>query len=449
MVSTPIGGIRVDLQLNSAAFIRDIAKSTSAMSTGIQRTNKSLATLQNSVATINRAFLGFLTIRAAKQVANYTEQATKLAATIRGPLGIAARGFIEQAEKLSGSFKIGLAEGFIQTLQAGLANSGAGMRQLAAAGIIAGDLIGFAFTTIVRTFTEWIPAGIIASIQALNSLIASINGFASKFNALNESLNNSALGKLLGFGGTTIGNLPQLPTLVVPSFDFTNLVSGTTIANSYAAALQTTTEKQKQLNFAEQEFSMLVSANNALWESTRTPLEKYAEALDKIATAHASAELAARATAKAQQELASSYLDAASQVTGTLAQAFADNKAVQIANCLVNAAAAMVRALDLPFPLNWAQVAAVGALAATQIATIRSAQPGTGGNIKKGTGGGTAAAGAASTASGPKNARGGGGPTQTVTLQIIGDVFGPEHFRKIIEGINGAQRDGTMLLQVA
>ena len=268
MVSVPIGGVRVDLQLNSAAFIRDIAKSTGAMNAGVQKMTGQLGGLQKTVNTVNQAFLGFLTVRTIKQVVSFTEQCVKLAATIKGPLGNAAEDFADKATLFQNSFKLGLAEGFMSSVQAGLAATGIGFKDLAAAGVIAGDLIGFVFTTVVNFFTQEIPAGIKASIEAINALISSFNSFAARFNEINESLNNSALGRLFGFGGTTTGNIGQIPLLDTSSIEtsITSWVSVSAAATAYGGALQTTAEAQRQMNAAATNFHELAQLSNAAFD---------------------------------------------------------------------------------------------------------------------------------------------------------------------------------------
>jgi hypothetical protein len=140
----------------------------------------------------------------------------------------------------------------------------------------------------------------------------------------------------------------------------------------------------------------------------------------------------------------------AGAVTGALASMFKENKAIAVADAVVNTAAAIVAALKNPPgpPFSFVYAAAAAAAGAAQIATILSTQPGSSKvpSVKSGgkTVGATASAGAASRSS----SSGAAGPTQTITLNITGDVFGPDHFRKIIDGINGAQRDGTLLVNL-
>lgn len=189
-----------------------------------------------------------------------------------------------------------------------------------------------------------------------------------------------------------------------------------------------------------------VSRGSAILDATSTPFEQYKNSLREIGELLAANAITAETSARAQQaavmQLAGSYVDAAAQVTGTLAGAFRENKAFAIANAVMSVAQGIVRAFELPFPLNWAQAAAVAAAGVAQINTIRSAQPGNassssfkGGGKSKG-GGAVESAGAASR---------GGDLKQSVTIQITGDSFGPEHFKKMVDGLNGVISDGAVL----
>jgi hypothetical protein len=145
-------------------------------------------------------------------------------------------------------------------------------------------------------------------------------------------------------------------------------------------------------------------------------------------------------------QVTSGWLDVAGTVAGAFDTLFKDNKAVAIAMAVINTAQAITAALaQYPPPLSFAMAAAQAAAGAAQIATIASAKKGSsrapsvrGGGGRGGKGGAERTVGEAS-----------GGLQQSIVLQIKGDVFGPEHFRKIVEGINGVQRDGTALIRMA
>lgn len=147
--------------------------------------------------------------------------------------------------------------------------------------------------------------------------------------------------------------------------------------------------------------------------------------------------------------LAGSVLDLTGQVTGAFSNLFKDNKALAIANAVIGTAEAIVKTIAQYGATPWglASAAVAAAVGAAQIATIASTQPGgaKAPSVKGKAVSAPAAAGAASTTGGGRNR----GPTQAVTIHIEGDVFGPEHFRKIVAGINGVQRDGTALLRIA
>lgn len=452
MPSVPIGGLRVDLQLNSAAFIRDIAKSNAAIAGSTRQMSSSLTGLGKTVNTVSQAFVGFLGVRAVRQVINYTEGVIRLAATMKGPLGAAAEQFQDKATALNNSFKLGLAEGFMSALQDGLKQSGLGMEQLAAAGVAAGNILGFTFTTIVNFFTQEIPSGIKQSIGAINSLITSINSVIAQFNDLNQALNNSAVGQLFGFSGTQ-GNLSTIPIfdtsgINVAIKDWVNMGA---VAQATGAALETTAAKQREMNAAAEAFHQLAMDANQAFDESRTPMEKYAETVAKLNAllkeGAISAETYGRLNAMAAANAVSPWLEVANTVAGALGTLFKENKAVAIAQAVINTAQAITKSMaEYGFtPIGIAAMAAAALAGAAQIATILSTEPGSKSAAFKSpkTNAATASAGAA----------GGGGRTRTqtqvVTLNIEGDIFGPEHFRKIVAGINGVQRDGTALLRIA
>jgi hypothetical protein len=185
-----------------------------------------------------------------------------------------------------------------------------------------------------------------------------------------------------------------------------------------------------------------------------SPLQQYQTELSKVSMLEQQGAITAvqafNARVVASAGFANQFLGMAGAVTGALASMFKENKAIAVADAVVNTAAAIVAALKNPPgpPFSFVYAAAAAAAGAAQIATILSTQPGSSKvpSVKSGgkTVGATASAGAASRSS----SSGAAGPTQTITLNITGDVFGPDHFRKIIDGINGAQRDGTLLVNL-
>jgi hypothetical protein len=223
-----------------------------------------------------------------------------------------------------------------------------------------------------------------------------------------------------------------------------------------AAALQTTIEKQRQMNAVATNFHELAQLSNAAFDDAQTPMDKYQRSLERInfllKEGGISAETYGRLNVMAAANAVEPWLQVADTIGGALGTMFKDNKAVAIAQAVINTAQAITKSLaEYGFtPIGIAAAAAAAAAGAAQIATILSAQPGSGHSSKalktpKG-GGATAAAGSAAA---QPSATTTPGLTQAVTIEILGDVFGPEHFRKIVAGINNVQRDGTALLRIA
>lgn len=458
MASVPIGGVRVDLQLNSAAFIRDIAKSTGAMNTGVQKMTGQLGGLQSAVGSINKTFLAFLTVREIKKVVSFTEECLKLAATIKGPLGFAVQDFQDKATAFENSFKIGVAQGFMDAVTAGLKTANISLTDLANTGIFVGNILGRVFTTVVNFLTHDIPEGVKTSIASINTITAAFNEMAAardKAAQLPSALAPGAPGSaLLGPGGTG-GLLPMIDTSAIES-SIKSWVDFSNTQGVVAAALQTTIEKQRQMNAAALNFADLAKMSNQAFDDAQTPMDKYARSIERInfllKEGGISAETYGRLNVMAAATAVEPWLQVASTIGDALGTMFKENKAVAIAQTVISTAQGIAKSIaEYGFtPIGIAAAAAAAALGAAQIATIVSAQPGSTGGSKalktpKG-GGATATAGRASTAAAPATSP---GFTQAVTIEILGDVFGPEHFRKIVAGINNVQRDGTALLRIA
>jgi hypothetical protein len=452
-----IGSLVVDLTLKSAEFISDLAKSSNAVAANTNKMTSSLGKLQKSAENISRTFEALVTVRAIKQVVSFLENSITLAAKLTGTLGDKAKEFETSAQSLANSFRLGVAQGFIAAIQGNLGEAGIGMKELAKLGIIVGEVIGSITVLVVNLFSE-IPDGINLVIGGFNQLAQDLNALFAKFNEWNEWLNNSAIGRLLGFAGTTTGNIGAIPLL--PEFDTAGFKSAIEAMFNMAGveailkgAAEETTEALKAQARAGAEFSREAALQNSLYKEIQTPMEAYHEKIAQINSVVNDSVAAHALQRQAQTELIGVYLAGVAQATGALASAFKDNKAIQIANAVVNTAAGIVKALGdpkLPFPLDFAVAASIAAAGAAQIATILSTEPGGGSKAVKSPkgGSGASAAGAASTAS-TGSAGGRPSPTQAVTINIEGDIFGPEHFRKIVAGINGVQKDGTALLRIA
>jgi hypothetical protein len=197
------------------------------------------------------------------------------------------------------------------------------------------------------------------------------------------------------------------------------------------------------------EFEDLQKEGVSLFADMQTPLEQYASSLERIKLLHEEGQISAETFARANQQLAlgmaENWLGAAGAVSGALAGIFKENKAFAVADAVINTAAAVVSALKNPPgpPFSFVYAAAAAAAGAAQIATILSTEPGSGPKsaaFSSKSGGASASAGKAARESSP-TAR----PDQSINIVVQGDSFGPEHFKKIAEGLNGVIADGTTL----
>lgn len=120
----------------------------------------------------------------------------------------------------------------------------------------------------------------------------------------------------------------------------------------------------------------------------------------------------ADAVGRAHLHAAAGVASAVSNITGTLAGAFEDNKALAAANIVVSTAAGAMKAFEQGGLLGFAGAAAITAAGAVQLASVLGAKPGSA--SVAGAGGG-AAAGSTSTAAAPQQESG-----QAVTINFVG-----------------------------
>lgn len=133
------------------------------------------------------------------------------------------------------------------------------------------------------------------------------------------------------------------------------------------------------------------------------------------------------------------WTSSAQAIGGALQTVFSKSKAANVAAAIMNTAAAITQALKLPFPLNWAQAAAVAASGATQLAAIKSTNMGGGGRTPS-VRGGSAAGG-----SEPQQAA---LPSQTLHVAGIapGQLFKGEAIRELVGELLQFQRDGGRVI---
>jgi hypothetical protein len=206
-------------------------------------------------------------------------------------------------------------------------------------------------------------------------------------------------------------------------------------AEKIAGAKTAAANAQKALNEQQQLYKTLL-------EGSRTPQEQYAAQLALITKAHADGELGARLNTMATAQLANEYLGLASTAVGALGTLFKDSKAVAVAQAVINTAQAITATLAQYGATPWGLAASAVAAAsgAAQIATIMSAQPGTG---KKPSAGGSA------TSKPAKESKGGGGGgtmKQAVSINLMGSGgFTRDQVRQLAEQLNGLVSDGATI----
>jgi tape measure domain-containing protein len=188
-------------------------------------------------------------------------------------------------------------------------------------------------------------------------------------------------------------------------------------------------------------------------EATEQPLAKYQRTLAEVAILERDGALTAQqafaARVQSSAEFTNTFLGAASAMSGALTSLFKENKAIAIANAVINTAEAISAALKNPPgpPFSFVYAAAAAVAGAAQIAAIVSAQPG---NAKtpgvKGGGGkkvkAVSDAGASSTSASPASAK----PSQAVHITLTGEGgFSREQVRTLIGQLNEAVGDGAVL----
>lgn len=554
-MATPITGIVADLQLQSAAFIRDLNKASAAVAANTSKMQRSLGTLEKGFANAAGFAKGFLGaaisiqgLRALTELGNraiqtgdeISETATKLGvgaealqrfrfaaaqadvdaaaldATLRvfqknvasgkiptqtfdeiiekiaaadtqlEKVAIAAPAFGKQyqsalliAAQGADSFKKSMDSAFIISSKAvqvasDLDNQLRAIGNAAQTGFQTGFLEGFAgaldssndhlvdINRSMKTLGE--------AIGNIAKTTASLIDKASRFLAAHPDLLRLAFDPTLG-GAPTPGGIagagrgvgqfrfPQpLPTQGHPPGGLRSVAIPTesidenteAIVNNQKALEDWATTTVDALG-RSLEFNDLQSEGVDVFKNSQTAIEEYGTSIERLKVLLAAGAIDAETFGRAHQQLAlgmaQNWLGAAGAVTGALASIFKENKAFAIADAVINTAAAIVSALKNPPgpPFSFVYAAAAAAAGAAQIATILSTDMGSGAKTPSlKTSKGASAAGAASTAAtSEKRVR--GGPTQSVQFIIQGDVFGPEHFRKIVAGLNSVSDDGTQI----
>lgn len=285
--------------------------------------------------------------------------------------------------------------------------------------------------------TEWhlLPAALgEAAIGAAQSVInaviwmgretiANLNGIIAHANGLLRSLNlptMNSLGnpnKLLPdvkldnpFAGSGADLQKQLAQnyLDVSKTDPLGAIGDRARADKLAAVADGADKAAKSLKAANDNFNVfdkMLADVAPLLHDANDPLTELQSNMDKLGALLAAGEISwqqyGEAVNKANLNAASGVLGAVGKITGALSQAFEGNKAIAVANAVINTAEGVTKALAQGGIFGFASAAAIGVAGAAQIASILSAQPGSA-SVASVNGG--AAASAASAAAPPQQA---------------------------------------------
>lgn len=199
---------------------------------------------------------------------------------------------------------------------------------------------------LIDTFKA-IPAGIMSQIEsafpgtveAIRNLVAQVQEFVNS------------------------GAVPAIEVPVVPTFGGGAEGEPGGAESLFLTAFDTTTEDFLAMN---EEITASIDEIDAKWKEALIP--------------------DTNAITSAWRGVVSTYSQAFSQISGLYAKGSAEQKAFAITSILLDTAIGIMKAMELPYPLNWAQAAAVGILGATQLANV-----GGGGSGGIGEGGGASA----------------------------------------------------------
>lgn len=196
---------------------------------------------------------------------------------------------------------------------------------------------------------------------------------------------------------------------------------------------------QRVMNQELDRYNALRREGRKIIEENATPEEALADRQLKLnrllENGAIDSETYGRAMQKAVLVASNAYANAAASIAGDLGKVFENNKAVAIAQALINTYQSVTNAwANIPFPLNIAAAAASLAAGLAQVANIRSTTK---------SGGGSGGSGGVSQAAATPIGEG-----QTLTVQGINpnDRFTGEQVRALAEQLLGFQRDGGMVV---
>ncbi|KQU96433.1 hypothetical protein ASC68_13725 [Devosia sp. Root105] len=186
-------------------------------------------------------------------------------------------------------------------------------------------------------------------------------------------------------------------------------------------------------------FDQMMRDVQPLLEGANDPLVELQSNMDKLGALLAAGEISwaqyGEAASRASMNAAAGIFDSVSQITGVLAGAFEDNKAIQAANIVVDTAAGVMKAWSQGGMFAAPMALAIGAAGAVQLASVLSAKPGSARVAGSSGGGGAAAQPAAPVAPAAVN-------DTSTSIIVYGDSIGRRCIEGLIKRINDLQRDG-------
>jgi hypothetical protein len=225
------------------------------------------------------------------------------------------------------------------------------------------------------------------------------------------------------FGDLAAFNPPALPDVKPFTADLNALSTATNAAKASQDALKDA-----------------MAEGISVFEATRTPLETAQMEFDKLGNLLNKGaidwETYGRAVDAVRMNTAASVIGMAGQITSSLAGLFKDNKAFAVASAVINTAEGVTKALAQGGIWGLAGAAAVAASGAAQIASILSANPGSG-SVKQPT-----STAAAQTPVAPADV--GGGRAINLTLEG-GGRYSRNELEALFRDMNDAMGDGFKL----
>lgn len=336
---------------------------------------------------------------------------------------------------------------------------------------VANGIIGsfvFAFNAVKDTWAL-LPAALgDLAIQATNNVIATgqnmINGVVDQVNNLLQSL------KGVGISLGSVGHIDFGKGIANPFAGAASKVGGVLGADAksafgtdYAgAAFSAISQRSQALALADaaknadklgtslkaandngKALNQMLSEMSPLLGATNDPMVRLQSDMDKLGALLNAGKISwdqyGRAVQAANLNAASSVLGSVGQITSTLAGAFQKNKALAVANALINTAEGVTKALAQGGMFAWPTAIAIGVAGAAQVASILSTSPGSGSAASVGSAPSSAGIGSAS----PRGSSGGGtasGPA--LTIQIIGKNFTADQVRDLMETAADVMADG-------